>query len=67
MIAMNSVQIESDLSGNVYCGAVRQNLVTPSQLSDLTDKQKQQQYGEAYRLQQARLICPGCGEDCIPY
>ena len=37
--------------------------LTPQQLADLCDPQKQEQYERAYLLQQARLACPGCGDD----
>jgi hypothetical protein len=35
---------------------------TPEQLQQLGNPEIQEQYREAYRLQQARLSCPGCGE-----
>ena len=37
--------------------------LTRQQLADLSDPEKQEQYDRAYLLQQARLTCPGCGDD----
>ena len=37
-------------------------MLTPDQLRDLADAAKQERYRAAYRLQQARLSCPGCGD-----
>jgi len=49
------------------CGAAAAEIVqeklTPDQLRDLSDSAKQEQYRAAYRLQQARMSCPGCGDD----
>ena len=37
--------------------------LTGKQLADLSDPQVQDQYEQAYFLQQARRACPGCGDD----
>ena len=37
--------------------------LTRQQLADLCDSQKQELYHRAYLIQQARLACPGCGDD----
>lgn len=37
--------------------------LTPEQLDELDDREKQDQYRAAYLLQQARMLCPGCGDD----
>jgi hypothetical protein len=37
--------------------------LTDQQLADLCDSQKQEQYHREYLQQQARLACPGCGDD----
>ncbi len=39
--------------------------LTPDQVRDLSDSAKQEQYRAAYRLQQARMSCPGCGDDGV--
>ncbi len=43
----------------------RQESLTPGQVRELSDPEKQEQYRLAYRLQQARRLCPGCGEDAV--
>lgn len=43
----------------------RQDDLTPGQVRELSDPEKQEQYLLAYRLQQARRSCPGCGEDTV--
>jgi len=40
---------------------------TPEQLRELSDPKKQEQYRLAYRLQQARRSCPGCGDDGVMF
>jgi len=51
-------------AGHVPAETVPDKL-TPDQVRDLSDPAKQEQYRAAYRLQQARMSCPGCGEDGV--
>jgi len=37
--------------------------LTPEQHEELDDPDKQEQYRAAYLVQQARTLCPGCGDD----
>src|SRR3989304_2103196 len=39
--------------------------LTSGQLRELSDPEKQEQYRLAYRLQQARRSCSGCGDDVV--
>jgi hypothetical protein len=59
---MSLIEIENEpgvkLSGNVD----GEKGFTLDQLQQLGNPEIQEQYREAYRLQQARLSCPGCGE-----
>jgi len=49
-------------------GATCQRLPgTQQDIIKLSDPQKQELYWQAYRLQQARRSCPGCGDDGILY
>jgi hypothetical protein len=41
----------------------RQAGLPAEQAPDLADLAKQEQYRQAYRVQQARRSCPGCGDD----
>jgi hypothetical protein len=45
----------------------QQESSTPEQLRELSDPRKQEQYRLAYRLQQARRSCPGCGDDGVMF
>ena len=38
------------------------DMLTAQQRLELSDPRTQEEYRQAYRLQQARLSCPGCGE-----
>ena len=59
---MSAIQIENEpemkLSGD---GGVEKRL-SSEQTRKLSDPEIQEQYRQAYRLQQTRLSCPGCGE-----
>ncbi len=59
---MSAIEVEDEpemqVSGE---NGVREGL-TSEQLRNLHDPKIQEQYREAYRLQQERLSCPGCGE-----
>jgi hypothetical protein len=39
---------------------------TLKQRQDLSDATVQERYWQAYRLQQARRSCPGCGDSGLP-
>jgi hypothetical protein len=41
--------------------------LTPEQVRNLRDPNIQEQYRQAYSLQQARRSCPGCGESGLPF
>ena len=57
----NNQNAQSPGGGVVVVETVQEKL-TPDQLRDLSDSAKQEQYRTAYRLQQARMSCPGCGD-----
>jgi hypothetical protein len=40
---------------------------TRQDIKDIPDPQEQELYWQAYRLQQARRSCPGCGDDGVLY
>lgn len=42
---------------------LEQESLTPEQSSDLADAAKQEEYRQAFLLQQQRRSCPGCGDD----
>jgi len=49
-------------------GATCQRLPgTQQDIKQISDPQKQELYRQAYRLQQARRSCPGCGDDGVLY
>jgi hypothetical protein len=60
---MDAEQIAQSLPANAPSASDQQVNLTPNQLRDLADPRKQEQYRLAYRLQQARRSCPGCGDD----
>ena len=64
---MGVTQTDQQTGGNISIGRNQQKGLTPGQLCDLSDAKKQEQYQQAYRLQQARLSCPGCGDDGMSY
>lgn len=41
--------------------------LTPEQRRTLADQNLQDQYRQAYALQQARRSCPGCGESSLAF
>lgn len=60
---MDAGQIERSLPATASSASNEPVSLTPDQLRDLDDPRKQEQYRLAYRLQQARRSCPGCGDD----
>jgi|LSQX01.3.fsa_nt_gb hypothetical protein len=60
---MDAEQAKQSPSGNAPAASKQQMNLTPEQLRDLADQRKQEEYNLAYRLQQARTSCPGCGDD----
>ena len=64
---MRLIEIEDEpgvkLPGNVD----GERRFTSEQLQQLANPEIQEQYREAYRLQQARLSCPGCGEYAMSF
>ena len=40
---------------------------TRQDIAAISDPQTQELYWQAYRLQQARRSCPGCGDDGVLY
>ena len=60
---MDAGQIEQNVPANPPSASNEQMGLMPDQLRDLTDPRKQEKYRLAYRLQQARRSCPGCGDD----
>ena len=41
--------------------------LTPEQRRNLADQKLQEQYRQAYAVQQARRSCPGCGESGLVF
>jgi hypothetical protein len=64
---MGIIQTDQQPGGNASAVRNQQTGLTPGQLCDLSDAKKQEQYQQAYRLQQARRSCPGCGDDGMSY
>jgi hypothetical protein len=59
---MNVIEVEDEPEMKVSGESGVQGGLTSEQLRNLQDPKIQEQYREAYRLQQERLSCPGCGE-----
>ncbi len=64
---MGVTQTDQQPGGNTSLVRNQQKGLTLGQLCDLSDAKKQEQYRQAYRLQQARRSCPGCGDDGMSY
>jgi hypothetical protein len=64
---MGIIQTDQHPRHNTALDRNQQTGLTPRQLCDLSDPKKQEQYRQAYRLQQARMSCPGCGDDGMSY
>jgi hypothetical protein len=47
--------------------AVKPSHPAPEEKKSFPDSERQAQYWEEYRLQQARRACPGCGDDGVLY
>ena len=64
---MSVIEIKVESEMKVFGeNGVREGL-TSEQLRNLHDPEIQKQNREAYRLQQARLSCPGCGEYAMSF
>jgi hypothetical protein len=63
---MNAVQIEAESKMQVPGDADKRALTT-EQRQVLSDPKIQEQYRQAYSLQQARRSCPGCGETGLSF
>jgi len=59
---MNAIQIPTEAEVKLVGDVDGETILTPEQRRNLCDPKVQEQYRAAYRLQQARLSCPGCGE-----
>ena len=59
---MSVIEIEDEPGVKLPGNGDGERRLTSEQLRNLSDPEIQEQYREAYRLQQARLSCPGCGE-----
>jgi hypothetical protein len=64
---MSAIQTQDETGVKLpgYGGA--EERLTSEQLRNLSDPNIQEQYRQAYRLQQARLSCPGCGEYSLSF
>ena len=58
------VEVEPELKVPGDGGEMR---LTLEQRRNLCDPNIQEQYRQAYRLQQSRLSCPGCGETSLSF
>jgi hypothetical protein len=59
---MSVIEIEDELGVKLSRNVDGEKRITSEQLQQLGNPEIQEQYREAYRLQQVRLSCPGCGE-----
>ena len=59
---MRAIETEDESELKVPGAIGVEKRLTSEQLRDLCDPRIQEQYQEAYRLQQSRLSCPGCGD-----
>jgi hypothetical protein len=59
---MSVIELEGEPEVKVPGENGVQGGLTSEQLRNLQDPKIQEQYQEAYRLQQQRLSCPACGE-----
>ena len=60
---MRAIQIEDETGTKVPGDGGAEERATSEQRRNLCDPNIQEQYWQAYRLQQSRLSCPGCGDD----
>jgi hypothetical protein len=64
---MSAIKVEDEPKMKVSGENGVEEGLTSKQLRNLHDPEIQEQYREAYRLQQARLSCPGCGEYAMSF
>jgi hypothetical protein len=64
---INLLLREQELSANTTLESTPQGGLTDKQRLDLDNPKIQERYKQAYRLQQARRSCPGCGDNGLMF
>ena len=59
--------LESQIQENVLTSQSQPTAVTKRDIEKVSEQEEQELYWQAYRLQQARRFCPGCGDDGVVY